>query len=62
MPGVDWHCGNCAYSIIDITGDEPSRECRRFPPMPTVVDEELVQSFPLVEDGMWCGEWKAEFA
>lgn len=56
-------CGNCRfnwhYKKTFGKGDKTSGECHRFPPQHTVVGGVTMKSaFPVVEDDMWCAEWK----
>ncbi len=49
-------CGTCAHSEVKVTDDGPVLECRRFPPVLIVVDDEARRLFPQVDAGEWCGE------
>ena len=56
----DWFCKNCVFWV-------PSEKyptytsmgyCRRYPPVPVLVETGLQYRFPSVADYMQCGEWR----
>ncbi len=49
-------CGTCAHAEAKVVIDGPVFECRRFPPVFIVVDDEPRRLFPQVDAGDWCGE------
>ena len=54
-------CVTCRFAVMEIGPDgEMAHECHRFPPQVVVTDEGVEQTFPMVESGMWCGEWSSD--
>lgn len=55
---MDASCSTCRFAEPAIMeGDgQPVVQCRRYPPAPVVVDDVVMQFYPQVEEGDWCGE------
>lgn len=52
-------CRTCRYADPTIGDDAvPYVACRRYPPLPIVVDGEPVEVFPTATEADWCGEWR----
>lgn len=62
VPGYQ-SCGTCQYHEPRLEGGEMAVECRRYPPVVTVLGYgggdmgEAVQAWPQVQAGDWCGEY-----
>lgn len=51
-------CGTCALAEVKVTEDGPVLECRRFPPLLVVIEDDLRRLFPQVDAEEWCGEYQ----
>jgi hypothetical protein len=53
-------CGTCRHAHISFDPDDPEQptmECRRYPPQVFVLNDEPAQAFPSIDSDMSCGEW-----
>lgn len=53
-------CESCVYVAVVVEDDEPLYQCRRYPPVPTMVDGDPAVAFTEVRGDDWCGEFRPE--
>ena len=54
-------CDTCAFGVPCMLDEgEVVLKCHRFPPVIVVLDGEVTQVLPQVDELDWCGEWLEE--